>query len=243
MYNPVTSTADQMGSATSLQIGLVAARVLPLAAALAVGVGVLFAWKPTRFVESFRWSRFSRDLALAAPIALVVVYGLILVVNPWQETPGNRRAAWPLVEVSFVVAPLLIRAAVDAPRSLRVAITAFIVVGMLALVNFRTARFNATDHASIRSEHQRIEAIIAGMPRGADTAVCLRAPNDWVTYRELAAPLFHQRKTWIGRSGELTGQQCDLVIVEESGGLIAPSDFVEIDAIQIRDHRWGIYSR
>jgi hypothetical protein len=244
MYNPVASSSGRtISSAESLRMALLGSGALPLAAALALSVTALAAWKRRRFFTLFDSSEFTRIAIRAAPIALGIVYSLILILDPWQITPGNWRAAWPLVEISFLVAPLLILAVRSAPQALRLLVTGAIVCALVAGIRPEAARVRQAENKVIQQEHAKLEQIVSAAKSGDDPSVCLMARDIWGAYRELSGPLFHNRKTQVNRNGAVP-DHCDLLVIEDGVGISAPPDaFNSEGSIAVRDRRWNVFRK
>ncbi len=242
MYNPVAPGVVSISSAESLWIGLVRSHVLPVAAGVALAASALAFWRRKRFFELFDDSEFVRTAIRAAPIAIAIVYGLILVLNPWQVTPGNARAAWPLLEISFAVAPLLIKAAESAPTAVRRLVTVAIVAGLAVGVHPSPIRSRDATNIDVQREHAKLGQIVAAPASGDNPNICVMAADVWTVYRELTAPLFLNRKIWVDQV-TVESETCDLLIVEADVGITVPESFRLDDSISVNGRRWDAYRR
>lgn len=243
MYNLAGSdTALLMSSAASLQVALVDSRTLPVAAGVALAAVVLALWRRQSFFELFRGSEFAETTILSAPIALLLVYGLIWVVNPWQATPGNPRAAWPLLEISLAVAPLLIAAAKSGSISMRLLVATPIVAGLAAGLHPGAIRSRQPSNSLLQLEYAKLERLLADEMTPEDPSVCLNSATIWPVFEELAAPLFRSRKTWI-EPGRDIPDHCDVLVVEERLSVLVPNSFRKETNFSTVDHAWAVYRK
>lgn len=242
MYNPAEPAANPMSPARSLWIGLVDGRVLPLACGVAGAVAALALSAKVRFVQVFGFAEFSRTMVRAVPIALAVIYGLVLLVDPWQVTPGNVRAGWPLLEISFAVAPLLISASASAPPVVRTIVAAAILAGLAGGVDPQAIHGQTEENARIQAEQDRLtRTLSSAYPRGKPR-VCIVAQLSWSVFKELGAPLFHERKTFVSWKNTLPSD-CDVVIVEDGKGIQPPRSYRSLASITLPGRSWNAYSR
>jgi len=241
MYN-AAGPASRMSAAESLWLGLVRAGVLPLAAGIAAGAATLAFWARSRFLSLFDFTEFSKTAVRAAPVAIAIVYGLVWIVDPWQVTPGNPRAGWPLLEVCFAVAPLLVQAAGSAPPGVRLFVTAAIVVGLAAGLQPGSLRYRAEKDEVARREQDRLKQALAAAALGLRPRICLVAGERWSVFRDLDTPLFHEQKIYVPATEEVP-QDCDAIILEDGIGLPEPQAYDRIVSIQLPERRWSAYAR
>jgi hypothetical protein len=242
MYNPAVDNANPMSSAESLWLGLVHGRVLPMAAAVALAYAVL-AWRRGRsFFDAFSGSEFAGTTIRSVPIAVVLLYGLVWAVDPWQVTPGNARAAWPLMEISFAVAPLLIAAAKSSSIGTRLLVTAPIVAGMIAGLHPGAIRSRRPSDALIQLEHAKLERLLADPAIPEDPSVCLSAGEIWTVFTDVAPPLFLRRKTWFDPGPNIPGH-CDVLVVETQVAVPVPDSFNKELSFSTIEHDWDVYRK
>jgi hypothetical protein len=242
MYNPVTDVVNPMSSAESLWLGLVRSRTLPMAAAVAFAYAAL-AWRGRRsFLDGFRGSEFAETAIRSAPIAALLVYGLVWAVDPWQITPGNARAGWPLMEISFAVAPLLIAATRSGSSRMRLAVAAPIMAGMIAGLHPEPIRSRDPNNALIQREHAKLAQLLDDPASPAAPSVCLSAGDIWTVFQEVAPPLFHRRKTWFDAGARIPGH-CDVLVVEAQLAVPVPDRFRKELTFTTIEHEWDVYRK
>lgn len=239
-YNLAEAAAGSMSSAESLRIALVDSRTLPMAAGVALAYVVLALRGPRSAFWRFHDSEFAGTTMCAAPIALVLAYGLIWAANPWQVTPGNPRAAWPLLEISFAVAPLLIASAISGSNRTRLFVATPILAGMLAGVHPGAIRSRQPSNALLQLEHAKLERLLTGPASPKDPSVCVTAGAIWPVFEELAPPLFQRRKTWFDPGREIP-RTCDFLVVETRAPVTVPSSFRKEMRFSTIDHDWDVY--
>jgi hypothetical protein len=231
-----------MSSAESLWLGLLGSRTLPLAAGVALSALALWAWKRKRLLQEFEYNEFAATAIRTAPIAAGVVYGLVWLLDPWQVTPGNTRAAWPLLEICFVAAPLLIRAAQPAPAGLRGFVAAAVVVGLAAGIHPQPLRKPAESNDTAWAELDRLRLEVTGPDAGKIANICIQASDRWPVFRDLSAALFHERKTFL-ESREPLPPDCAFAVVEDGAGIAEPDGFQQATSISLPERRWILYRR
>jgi hypothetical protein len=241
-YNLAGSGTGDMSSAASLRMALIDSQVLPMAAGVALAYAALALWRRRSFFEVFRGSEFAETTIRSAPIALLLVYGLIWAANPWQVAPGNPRAAWPLLEVSFAVAPLLIAAAKSGSISMRLLGAAPIVAGLAAGLHPDAIRFRQARNAVLHREYAKLERLMAGPASLEDPSVCLSANTIWPAFEELAAPLLLSRKTWFEPRQDIP-VDCDVLVVEDQAAVLVPNSFRKETSFSTIDHDWNVYRK
>ncbi len=242
MYVPGEPSSHSISSAESMRLGLVGGRVLPVAAGVGVACAALALWAKKSFLRLFDDSEFSKTMIRAIPVALAIVYGLVLLLDPWHVTPGNVRVGWPLLELSFALAPLTIHASRSAPQAVRLLVAAAILIGLATGVQPQAIHGRPETNALVQAEHARLTQALSSAYPGADPRVCIVAELSWTVFRELDAPLFHQRKTFVSWKNE-TPSDCDVVIVEDGKGIQPPTSYRHLASIELPEHTWSAYSR
>jgi len=242
MYNLAVSGDAAMSSAASLRMALIDSRVLPMAAGVALACVVLALWKRRSFFDLFKGSEFAETMIRATPLALVLVYGFIWAANPWQVTPGNPRAAWPLLEIIFALAPLLIAAARSGSISTRLLVAAPIIAGMAAGLHPAAIRSRQPSNTVIQLEHAKLERLLTDPASPENPSVCVSSRAIWPLFEELAPPLFLERKIWF-EPGQDIPAHCDVLVIEAQAAVIVPDSFRKQTSFATIDRDWNVYRK
>jgi hypothetical protein len=242
MYNPADPIENPVSSFESLRLGLLSSGVLPLATGCLIAFVALAVWAKRNVVQLLGFSEFCNTLIRAVPVALAIMYGLVLLLDPWQVTPGNPRVGWPLLELSFAVAPLLIRAAWSGPAAVRVLVPAAIIAGFSLGVHPQPIQGRTESNASAMREQSKLLQAVSAARLGESPHICVIAQLSWSVFSELDAPLFHQRKTFVSWKRE-TPNDCDVVIVEDGKGIRPRPGYRPLITITLPERRWSAYVR
>ena len=242
MYNPAGRPPTMPETLQSLAVAFTESRSIYVAAGLAVAVVALLAWRRSRFFDLFDHSRFQALTIRAVPIALAISYGLIIALDPWQETPGVWRMCWPLVELCFVLAPLLIRASSSAPRIVRAVTAVAIVAGLLAAAGPPNRARRRLPADVIQAEHAKLERLLDPTGEGEPIDVCLKAKRRWDVFQELNAPTFYQRQRYL-LPEDAVPDECRFLVVEDAVEGDPPAAFERRLSLNTGRYQWTAYER
>ncbi len=232
MTNVSSRTPSLLDTLTSLTTALLSSRVAYLAAGVTLAALILRRQPSAHPLAS--------TLTRAIPLALLLVYGVLLAVDPWQETPGNIRMAAPLLELSFLLAPLLLHSATSAPRVVRQAATAAIMAGLILSAWPSSAPPLPQGRETIHAAHANLKAILDAAGQGRPASACLMAPDRWPVFRELSAPAFYHRKTYLAPADPFPNH-CQVIVVDQTLNANPPPPFRQIDNLSTGDSRWRVY--
>jgi len=235
MTNLSSRNPSLLDTVTSLSTALLSSRVAFLAAGVALAALLL-----RRHLRHPFANPSAPTLTRAIPLALLLVYGILLAVDPWQETPGNIRMAAPLLELSFLLAPLLLQAAASAPRFVRQSATAAIVAGLIFSAWPSSAPPLPQGRKTIHASHASLKAILDAAGQANPASACLMAPDRWQVFRELGAPTFYHRKTYLPPA-EPFPTHCQVIVLDQSLEVDPPAHFRQIDSLSTGDSRWRVY--
>ena len=244
MYNPTGHVPTKAETLASIWSALTESRVVYVAAGVCVAallVG-LAAWRAGRGAAR-EGSEFARLAMRAVPLAVLVVYGLIMAIDPWQETPGNQRQAWPLLELAYVVAPLLLRAAMGAPGMVRVGVAVAILAGMASGIELRGKNRREISHAGMRAELAKARAVVEA-PQGPRRrrSVCAVARSRWDTMQDMSGLMFHHRHTHLQPEEALPGH-CEVLLVEDGAERAAGEGWERRARVNLGRRQWTVYAR
>jgi hypothetical protein len=235
MTNPAAHPPSLLDSLDSLSTALLRSRVAFLAAGIALAALLLLRTRRRPPADPF-----ASTLTRGVPLALLLVYGLILAFDPWQATPGNIRQAAPLMELCFLVAPLLLRDAAAAPLPLRLGATASILAALLVSALPSLAPTPSPNRPAIHAAQSHLKQLLDDAGRNGPASACFSAPSNWTVFREFAVPAFHHRKTFIP-PGNPFPAHCQVILLEQTLAVRPPPHFRPAGAPFTIESRWLAY--
>lgn len=235
MTNPAARPPALLESLQSLSTALLTSHVAFLAAGVALAAALLL-----RAPRRSSPDPFTITLTRAVPVALLLVYGLLLALDPWQATPGNRRQAAPLMELCFLVAPLLLRRAATASLPIRLGATASLLAGLIVSTLPSLSPGPSPDRPAIHAAHANLKQLLETAGGNRPASACFSAPSNWAVFREFAIPAFHHRKTFVP-PGNPIPTHCQVLILEQILGVSPPPPFRPAGEPFTIESRWLVY--
>jgi hypothetical protein len=233
--------ADLPQAWKSLADGIIRSRVFILYFAL------LLIWAVSRFWRGFNASNpgpagnFSRGLWPFSIVSLAIVYSLILLLDPWQATPGNSRMAIPAIEHAYVWAAVFFAISAHAGTFEKIFTRAILVVALVASAYPRPGMWSWPDYSATKDAYARIERHLEREATQEEVLICVAAGGYWDMLRDFSAPAIYHRLLHHTDTAALGDYDCGMVITATESPIAPDASWRHLDEVTIGSNSYSVY--
>jgi hypothetical protein len=175
-------------------------------------------------------------------VSLSIAYALILLLDPWQATPGSKRMVYPILEHAYLW--IAMTAGLVARFSRLPRLMAGGILGASAI--FASGVFAGTwtqaDPSETHASNERLERYLAELSPNSRISVCTVGEPYWTTVRMFSGPTRYEILRSLGEeTQQVDPTECAVVLTPELADYDPGSSFRRVGEYSNYENRFRTY--
>lgn len=205
--NQLGHAASIFTSLSSLHNSFYANRIQFLILGLII-IYILKAGKITKVQNDEFGSRFK----IFSLLSLGIIYGYIILFDPWEYTPGNSRMGVVLLSHIFIWASLFFKESFCYPKFLRLIYRCVLFLSLLTIIPWGLNNLMVKDYSADMKTCSEIISLGKDVSGEHKPNVCILNVPFWEAIDSLAAPTLYMNITWLFNEKGAPLDNYDIVI-------------------------------